>query len=168
MLTTLIIAAALCGQAVPRNEIADGMGRQTQAQRIAAKRAALSRQARAREYRQLEAEADKDRAFEAALPAMAAAEREAFYRMTAAEQTMAMQRMAAANERTAAVLQLDMIQRRNARLGYGTPALDMNTPAGMMYGNSGAIMYGAPQGLPYQPQNNGNGMPMPYNPFFGR
>ena len=89
--------------------------------------------------------------------------------MSAIERNAQLMRIAAANERMAAAIQLDVIQRRNARLGYGTPALDMNSPGGIMYGPSGAVMYGAPQGLPYQPQSKGSGLPVPeFNPFFAR
>ena len=48
----------------------------------------------------------------------------------------------------AAAIQLDVMQRRNARLGYGTPALDTNSPGGMLYGPSGAVLYGAYPGPP--------------------
>ncbi len=142
MFATILMSVALIGQA-PRNEIADGPARPpNQAQRIAARKAALTRANRTREYRQAQAEAAERRAYQAALPAMLAAERERFARMTAMEQTAALQRMAGASERSALIQQMDMMQRRNARLGYGTPALDNNSPVGQLYGPYGAVIYG--------------------------
>jgi hypothetical protein len=95
-----------------------------------------------------------DAEYKAALPFLLESQRQKLERMSAVERNAALHRIAAANEQIARAITMDVVARRNARMGYSMPALNTYGPGVTPYGSYGGVMI--------QPYAQPAPMPSPY------